>query len=72
MIINVECKYCGKSFNKIIDENSLTACSSDTRSMGEEKHYMISVECKCPCCKKELKQIDVYEYPEGIYTAFAE
>lgn len=74
MIINVECNYCGKSFNKKIDEISLAECSSDTRSMGEEKNYKVLINSVCPNpkCRKELKEINIFEYPEGVYFATAE
>ena len=71
MTIIVECRKCGQTFTKTIDVKSLTEFETDSRSMGEEKHYRIPI-IKCPRCNEPLEHIDIFEYPEGVYTAFAE
>jgi len=60
------------SFTKIIDENTLNECAVETRSMGAERQFEIPINFRCPNCKKTLTKINVFEYPEGIYTAIAE
>ena len=72
MTITVECQGCNMSFTKKIDENTLNECAVETRSMGVERQFEIPINFKCPNCEKTLTKINVFEYPEGIYTAFAE
>lgn len=71
MTISVKCPICGKCFSKIIDIEDLEGTVIDSRSMGNEKHYQIPIKL-CPHCKNSLKQINIYEYPEGIYTMSVE
>lgn len=71
MTINVECQHCKKLFTKKIDEKTLDGHVTDIRSMGEERHYKVPIK-KCPCCQHAIDFIDIFEYPEGIYTAIAE
>lgn len=72
MTITVECEKTGKTFSKEISKEQLTVVDSEKRKMGDEKHFELTINGICPHCKQKINKIDIFEYPEGIYTSFVE
>lgn len=67
MIIRLNCP-CGNSFTHEVDWEHTEEEISENREMGVERIHHCYVEIECPICGNTIRQVDVYEYPEGGFN----
>ena len=68
--LEIECPKCKKNISCDINESYLVEDQRKERDMGTEVEYSVSQPVQCSRCKSNL-DVNIFEYPEGVYTAVA-
>lgn len=66
--IKINCE-CGNEFSHELDWQSFEGEPiGEERPMGQELVHECLVSIVCPQCKRTLKKVDVYEYPDNVFN----